>query len=720
MATNAPGVKAKLTYAVELECDNANEKHYRHPWCYEKNNGNLAELPPQLPQGMPGTIPSLFKNSVKQNSSSKCMGTRRVLECRIDGKKQFWNKSPIEWQTYAEVGASVQAAVSGLLALEAVKEKKQSGSQCIGAILADTSAEWHMSAQAMYQLGMPITTVYTTLGQEAMLHGLNETQATVIFIDWVQYNELKEKVLAKVPSLRHIVIIGKSFIPEKTEGLAQGAAAPKAFPSPAEAAGLPKIGEASSTTLDGLIEAGKASPTDASQYDPKPDDLAFIMYTSGSTGLPKGVMLTHKNFVGLVASIFAQRVVNPEPTDVFIAYLPLAHILELIVETCCIVAGASIAYAHPRTLTPASPYMDKDNSSNCDLLTVKPTLLVAVPAILETIKTGLLTKLKNMEGFVGMLVRGAIAKAQGQAITEGCSVDCLLALGISPLLINKVKAGLGLENLRAIVSGGAPLAAQTQEFVTAVLAPVAQGYGATETNGCATVQEVLAIDGRPIDRSTGGVGAVQPCCEIKLKSVPDMGYLVTDSPPRGEVLVSGCCVSQQGYFKMEEKSREDFPVHADGKVWFHTGDVGEMTAIGTLRIIDRKKDLIKLVQGEYVSLGKVENAMKQVQGISQVVVFANPEKDHCVAIVSCPERGWASVGGKPEEAELPAAIEKSLKTQGLARFEIPTKVKVTDDVWTPETGLVTASLKLQRNPLRTYYNEPGGLLDQMGYRFLAK
>jgi len=639
------------------------------------------------------------------------------LECRIDGKKQFWNKSDIDWQTYADVGDSVKAAASGLLSLSAIKDRKESGTTCIGAILADTSAEWHMSAQAMYQLSMPITTVYTTLGQEAMLHGLNETEATVIFIDWQQYNELKEKVLAKVASLRHIVIIGKSFIPETTVG---GITKAEAFPSPEEAEALPKIGEAASTTFDALVAAGRERPADVEPYAPGPDDLAFIMYTSGSTGLPKGVMLTHKNFVGLVASIFSQKVVNPLASDTFIAFLPLAHILELIVETCVVCAGGGIAYAHPRTLTPASPYMDKENGDNCDLLTVRPSLMVAVPAILETIKSGLMTKVKNMEGYTGMLVRGAIAMAQEQEFSEGCTVNCLLSLGISPLLLHKVRAQLGLDNLRAIVSGGAPLAAQTQEFVSAVLAPVAQGYGATETNGCTTVQEVVSSDGRPIDHSTGGVGAVQPCCEVKLKSVPDMGYLVTDSQPRGEILVSGCCVSQKGYFKMGEKSREDFPVHSDGKVWFHTGDIGEMTAIGTLRIIDRKKDLIKLTGGEYVSLGKVENAMKQVTGISQVVVFAKSDKDHCVAIVSQPERGWGTVGGKPEEAELAPAVDKALRKQGLARFEIPTKVKVTDEIWTPETGLVTASLKLQRNPLRNHYNEPGGLLEQMDYRFPAK
>jgi long-chain acyl-CoA synthetase len=168
---------------------------------------------------------------------------------------------------------------------------------------------------------------------------------------------------------------------------------------------------------------------------------------------------------------------------------------------------------------------------------------------------------------------------------------------------------------------------------------------------------------------------------------------------------------------MEEKSKEDFPRHSDGKVWFHTGDIGVMTETGALKIVDRKKDLIKLSGGEYVSLGKVEAALKQVSGIGACVVFAKSDKDHCVTVVSQPEKGWASVGGKPEADQLVTEIDKKLRSMGLARFEIPSKVKLDDAVWTPETGLVTASLKVQRNPLRSYYNEEGGLLDQMSYKF---
>jgi long-chain acyl-CoA synthetase len=343
--------------------------------------------------------------------------------------------------------------------------------------------------------------------------------------------------------------------------------------------------------------------------------------------------------------------------------------------------------------------------------------MIAVPAILDMIKSGLQLKLKNMPGFKGKLVRTAVQRAQRKSGEDGMVPNFLCKIGAGGLVHKKVKAQLGLEKVRCIGSGGAPLSAETQHFITQVLAPVAQGYGCTETCGASTIQEIFAADGRPQDRSAGMVGPSQPSGEVKLLSVPDMGYLVENDPPRGEILLSGNNVSQLGYFKMQDKTEEDFPYHPDGQRWFHTGDIGEMTPNGTLKIIDRKKDLIKLSGGEYVALGKVEAALKQVAGIGACVVFAKPDKDHCVVIVSCPEKGWASVGGKPKEEELVKAIETSLRAQKLARFEIPTKVKVDDETWTPENGLTTASLKIQRNPLRNYYNGPRGLLEQMDYSF---
>ena len=159
-------------------------------------------------------------------------------------------------------------------------------------------------------------------------------------------------------------------------------------------------------------------------------------------------------------------------------------------------------------------------------------------------------------------------------------------------------------------------------------------------------------------------------------------------------------------------------MHKDGKHWFHTGDGGVITSEGNLTIIGRKKDLAKLSGGEYVSLGTVEAALEQVEGIGAVVIFAQYHKDHCVCIVSQPEKGWHSVGGKPEEADLVKDIEETLRKMNLAKFEIPTKVKCDVAIWTPETGLVTASLNVQRNHLRNYYNTQGGLLEQIDYSFV--
>jgi len=448
--------------------------------------------------------------------------------------------------------------------------------------------------------------------------------------------------------------------------------------------------------------------------------VALIMYTSGSTGTPKGVVLTHRNFVCTIAGMLAQGGIVKESDNV-IAYLPLAHILELIVETTTLSRGGCIAYAHPRSLTETSPYIRRGDTTSPDLTTARPTLMAAVPAILDLITNGLKAKALT-SGLVAKLLNGAIDRRRGVHDPERlASAGCGCCACLDNKLLGKLRTKMGLDRVRMMISGGAPLSAETQQFVSAVFAPVAQGYGATETTACCTVQEVMGDNGRPADPKTGRVGAIVPTCEVKLLSVPDMGYNVTDEQPRGEILIAGNNVSQAGYFQMPDKSDEDFPTHADGKKWFHTGDVGVMHPDGVLQIIDRKKDLIKLSGGEYVSLGKVEAAMKGVKGISQCCVFAQSDKDHCVAIVSQPEKGWASVGGKPEdEVELQKAVAAELKGLKFANFEIPKIVKIHDEVWTTDSGLVTAAFKLQRNPLREYYNTKGNLLEKMDYTFAQK
>merc|ERR1719221_1586002 len=205
--------KAKLDYAVELECNEPDTRHWRHIWCSEKNQGELALRPPNWPEDTPLTIPSILNTSVEKYATTPLMGSRPLRECTMDGKKVYWNKGPYEWKTYKDVHNEVQLAAQGLLGLKAVMRAKESGKQCVAAMLAETSAEWMIAAQACAQCGITITTIYTTLGHEAMLHGLCETEAPILFLDWALYETLSEKVIKKAPALENIILIGRTFLP---------------------------------------------------------------------------------------------------------------------------------------------------------------------------------------------------------------------------------------------------------------------------------------------------------------------------------------------------------------------------------------------------------------------------------------------------------------------------------------------------------------------------
>ena len=328
----APAVKGSLlTYAAELECSEPDTRHWIHRWCIEKNGGQLALMPPILEgTGLAPTIPNVMRKAAEAHNARQCMGVRTIEECLVEGKKQFWRKGPFKWRTYADVYSDITSAAKGLYALPGISDKRKQKKQVVAALLAETSQEWMISAQAAFACGITITTVYATLGHEAMLHGIQQTEAEIIFMDWGLFETLKDKVLAKCPALRHVVFIGKDLVPLKTTG---GPGLPP-FPSGSD---LPAVGKLSCTTLDALIAKGNApdaTPTDSlSAVEPGPEDVAIIMYTSGSTGMPKGVVLTHVNFVSFIAGSCAQGCILPQPTDVLIGYLPLAHIFELLVET---------------------------------------------------------------------------------------------------------------------------------------------------------------------------------------------------------------------------------------------------------------------------------------------------------------------------------------------------------------------------------------------------
>jgi len=727
-------IAKKLGYALEeiLEGPEAeNTKAYVHPWVYEYNEGALAQFPDNVSAsvGQQQTITHMFQETCKKNAGSPCMGTRQITEANAkkvekEGRTRTfysWKKGPYEWETYAEVGEQVNSAAQSFLKALDMKNTRADGSKKVAALLAETSASWMKSAQAAMASGLTITTVYTTLGHDAMLHGLNQTKAEILFVDWEYFNILTDTVMKKCPALQLVVIIGKAFVPHACNGF-------DANPFPLEPAKLQWENGPKVTSLEELIADESSKDVDLSKVAPVGDDLALIMYTSGSTGVPKGVCLTHKNFVSTMASCGAQKQITMGPEHTIIGYLPLAHIFEMICEINALAGGGKIGYASVKTLTSSSTHVEKGDDKTADLPALQPTHMAAVPAVLDLIASGLKMKLEK-EG-PAMALDAIERKLHPE--TAGMFHSGI----IDSVIFGAIRSKAGLSNIKILISGGAPLAAATQDYIQAIFCPVAQGYGATETTACTTVQEVFPADGRPGEQGGGRVGAIQPNTRLKLRSVPDMGYLITDENPRGEILIAGNSVSD-GYYRakldgsesaevkqndqdLAKKNEEDFQVHDDGLKYFHTGDIGMMHPDGVLQIIDRKKDLIKLEGGEYVSLGKVEAALKQVKGIGACAVFVQSDKKNAVCIVSQPEKGWDSLGGKPNEEDLVAAINKSLRAQKLASFEIPNQVRVVDDQWLPTNGLVTAALKLQRIPLREKYNVDGGVLASMGYQFPKK
>ncbi|XP_022773256.1 long chain acyl-CoA synthetase 9, chloroplastic-like isoform X3 [Durio zibethinus] len=426
--------------------------------------------------------------------------------------------------------------------------------------------------------------------------------------------------------------------------------------------------------------------------------------------LNEGVMMTHGNVLATVSAVMT-IVPGLGSKDVYLAYLPLAHILELVAENLISAVGGVIGYGTPLTLTDTSSKIKAGTKGDATVLS--PTVMTAVPAILDRVRDGVRKKVDAKGGLSKKLFD--LAYSRRLSAINGCWFG---AWGLEKFLwdffvFKKVRAILG-GHIRFLLSGGAPLSADTQRFISICLgAPIGQGYGLTETCAGATFSEVD-------DTSVGRVGSSLPCSFIKLIDWPEGGYLTSDSPmPRGEIVVGGPSVTL-GYFKNEEKTKEVYKVDERIMRWFYTGDIGQFHADGCLEIIDRKKDIVKLQHGEYVSLGKVEAALSISPYVDNIMLHADPFHSYCVALVVASQHAvedWASKQGvaftnfadlsEKEETikEVYSSLGQIAKKSRFEKFEIPAKIKLLSTPWTPESGLVTAALKIKREAIRKAFSD---------------
>jgi len=647
------------------------------------------------------TLWSCIKGAAEKHATRNAVGERAVVHRQMVNGMEKVVMGTYSYTTYAQYMTRINNLGSGLATLPELSK----GSTVI--IYADTQLLWMLSAFAAWRQGLIVGTIYATLGEDGAEFGINQSGCSMIFADG-KLLKILGKIATKIPKCKRVVV----FKPEDMDG---------------DSVAKLKAAEIEVTPLPGLEAAGAEKP--AKETPSSAEETAVLMYTSGTTGNPKGVLITHANIASLVAATHSPTSALGSyitPGYRYLAYLPLAHIMELAVEVALFSAGFTIGYGGTGTVTPKSAkmlqpeeYAGAKNQLG-DAAALQPDIFVAAPAVLDKVLIGVKKIFSELTGLKKAAVDDGLASGFAKFDSGDPSGGPSAACGLKPLItkiaFGKVKKLLG-GKVKVFITGSAPLGVEVQKFVQTVFGcPVRQGFGLTET--CAGTCITL-----PSDNSPSTVGPPQECACIKLRDWDEGNYRNADLDDkdigmrRGEVLIGGPMVCT-GYLEnpdmpdkeVSAKNKEEFIV-IDGIRYFCTGDIGQFTPQGNLQIIDRKKDLVKLQQGEYVALSKVENALKSSKFTMLPMCYAKSTMSYSIALICPVEAALRAVPGAEGRSlkdlcvdptvikAVEADVQAICKAAKLASFEIPKKVILIDELWTPENEMLTAVNKLKRKPI---------------------
>eukprot|EP00854_Cymbomonas_tetramitiformis_P012982 gene12982-15344_t len=675
----------------------------------------------------------VLQRSYEKFASKPALGTRKYLgEYKPEGAKFGLKKfGETEWLTFAEAGKTSLLFGAGLrkLGMQPLSkevEYEQSTSPSTMLLYEDTSAKWTLAAHGAMSQGIVVATSYATLGMDSVAGAVQETLAPVIVCNYKSVAKVVT-LASKCPSLTTIIYTDFHVEPDT--------------PPPAVNSALKVI------SFDEVVALGAKYPVPPSP--PSPDCLALLMYTSGSTGKPKGVMIKHSSLVAAVGGVYNHiKGAIVEGEECYLAYLPAAHILEFTAQLSFFSYGSSIGYADPRTISSKGAVRQRpDGTINTKpeypyppggIQEFRPSTMAAVPKVWDILKKGVEDSMASASPLVRFLFAVAYA-GRTQALKAGRDSPLFKAV-----VFKKVKAMMG-GRMRIALSGGGPVSSELQTFVRTVFCmPLIQGYALTETCSIGCIQDLA--DGRD-----GIVGAplasvemkLAPCGEVMDKnqqpySPEDKTHYGMPCAGRGEVCIRGPPVAV-GYYKQPDKTAEAW----DSENWFHTGDIGVWHTDGTLSLVDRLKNLVKLKGGEYIALEAMEKEYSNSEYVNGVngglMVHGTGDMDRPGAIVQVNMHkleAWAKGAGisftsSEELCSNPAVVKEVMRTmdechkigalggnEKLATVALisgsgdPTVLTATSP-WGPGVGL-TASNKLDRKAVVTALHAAIDLLEKAG------
>ncbi|KAM8923821.1 long-chain-fatty-acid--CoA ligase 5 [Pelodytes ibericus] len=595
------------------------------------------------------TLYEIFMRGLRVSGNGNCLGSRKANQ-------------PYEWLTYRQVVDRAEYLGSGLVH----KGCKTSPEQFIG-IFSQNRPEGVIAELACYTYSMVVVPLYDTLGPEAIVFIVNRADLSVVICD----KSDKARVLLDncekglTPVLKTIIVME----PFEDQLNQRG-----------EKCGVEVL------LMKDVEYLGKENFK--KPVPPKPEDMCVICFTSGTTGDPKGAMLTHKNVVADVASFLknTESTFAPLTSDIAISYLPMAHMFERVVQTVVFCSGAKVGFfqGDVRLLTD-------------DMKTLRPTVFPTVPRLLnriyDKIQSGAQTPLQKH------LLEFAAARKFGEVKNGIIRNDSIW----DKLIFKKVQDTMG-GRVRVMVTAAAPISENVLSFLRAALGcQIFEAYGQTECGAGCTFST-------PGDWTAGHVGAPLPCNFVKLEDVVDMNYYASNG--EGEVCIKGPNVFK-GYLKDPEKTAEAL----DADEWLHTGDIGKWLPNGTLKIIDRKKNIFKLAQGEYIAPEKIENVYVRSAPVAQVFVHGDSLRACLVGVViPDPEvlpdfSGKLGIKGPYEELCNNTVVKKAIledmikvgKQAGLKSFEQVKDIHVHSEMLSVENGFLTPTLKAKRAEVAKHF-----------------